>query len=116
MEDEVISYKTAKLAEKKGYEGVLASIFGCSYYNHKGELNGCILESIKDPNKKSIPAPTQSELQKWLREKHNIHITIWFNKLTKKCRIAIPEDISKVEYKTYEEALEYALYEALKLI
>ena len=116
MENEVISYKTAKLAHEKGYEGVLASIFGYSYYNHKGELNGCILESIKDSNKKSIPAPTQSLLQRWLREKHNIHITIWFNELTEKYRIDIPEDISEVEYKTYEEALEYTLYEALKLI
>ena len=61
-------------------------------------------------------APTQSLLQKWLREKCNIHITIWYNELTEKYRIDTPENLDGIEYSTYEQALGKGLYEALKLI
>lgn len=64
-------------------------------------------------------APTQSLLQKWLREKHNIHINprcqsgkylYTYVKETKK------SFIWGGSYNTYEEALEAGLLEALKLI
>lgn len=67
--------------------------------------------------------PTQSELQKWLREVHNIHISIipeifntdeplfYFIKVqTHKCQIDICGS------KIYEESLEEGLLQALKLI
>lgn len=79
-------------------------------------------------------APTQSELQKWLRDEHTIDITvitnwkkggrvyyvglsyvkdnevwIWFSSDTDKFK-------SKIEYITYEEALEEGLLQALNLI
>ena len=65
------------------------------------------------------------ELQKWLREKHNIHISIWYNNLTEKWRVDYIIDIlldeeyycdKDREQNTYEEALEEGLKEALKLI
>ena len=62
------------------------------------------------------------ELQKWLRDKHQIEIEIHFNELTSKYRIgyisAILDeklDIIK-EFKIYEQALEKSLIESLKLI
>lgn len=68
-------------------------------------------------------APTQSLLQKWLREKHSIHInigTIAFNKGINKmpnygyCISSTKNHNKKIT--NYEEALEEGLYEALKFI
>ena len=62
-----------------------------------------------------------NDLQKWLREAHNIHIQIIFLPINNRFIFAIykygEDDIeSVVEYETYELALEAALQEALKLI
>ena len=72
--------------------------------------------------------PTQSLLQKWLREVHKLHVNIimyeyWYPE------VEIINDRAesyphpnyeypngKVDYETYEEALEIGLQEALKLI
>ncbi|AGO49446.1 hypothetical protein Phi4:1_gp033 [Cellulophaga phage phi4:1] len=135
MEDELISFKTAKLAKEKGFNL---------------ECNKCwrIINSIKDKNKRSslgdfyetnggspigvkvferFYAPTQSLLQRWLREVHNLNIEMvahtshidafekqfrWVSYLG--WRKDSDEQISSS--KTYEGALEIALQEALKLI
>ncbi len=60
------------------------------------------------------------ELQKWLREKHNIIISVMFELNTYEIYIDNGYDVgsfglNKV-WKTYEEALEAGLFEALKLI
>lgn len=93
MEDQLITFETAKLAKEKECPLI------------KTRLNIII-----------SPVPTQSLLQKWLREVHNIHITIWYNELTKKYRIDTPEDLNESEYESYENALEIVLQEILKLI
>ena len=66
-------------------------------------------------------APTQSLLQKWLREEHNIHITItsisqesWQYHITKPGQRL--GDNYEEDFYTYEEALESGLHQALKLI
>ena len=71
----------------------------------------------------TFSAPTQSLLQKWLREEHNIfayclpceHNKGWYWQIT-----IFPEDcITDFELeknKSYEQALEDGLFEALKLI
>jgi len=67
-------------------------------------------------------APTQSLLQKWLREKHNIQITILrgFDGGSKNWfyigEIGLVIANKRVSLGTYEEALEEALLESLKLI
>lgn len=77
-------------------------------------------------------APTQSLLQKWLRETHNIHCSSWCNasgwaweiKKTNGTHISIMNIDGNVEgtnpdsgvFDTYEESLENGLFEALKLI
>ena len=58
-------------------------------------------------------APTQSELQKWLRDKHNILVLI---DRGDKPYITFQHNRSKEDFDTYEEALEKGLQEALKLI
>lgn len=66
-------------------------------------------------------APNQSLLQKWLREVHEIHITITsISQESWQCHITrIGECLGKnytEDLYTYEEALEEGLLEALKLI
>ncbi len=138
MEDEIVSFETAVLAYNKGFRDKISCIGGKNYYNYKGELNGDSSEQLKDylAAKKedrdpddfylSISAPTQSCLQRWIREKHNIHISINIGLPHKNCIMYYCNVIkfgihhkSKFKsqfYNTYEEALEEGLYQALKLI
>ena len=140
MEEQLISFDTAKLAKEKGF-----NIPTISYYNPKGrseESEGYMTERLESSNwnngQGSYPthakdiecsAPTQSLLQKWLREKHKIHIQIQVlgqfvngdNKFYSQVILFgdnkwISKFISNKLTYTYEEALEIGLHEALKLI
>ena len=81
MEEQLVNFETAKLAKEKGF----------NIKTYKGYLSETIVEyfdtypsdSIRLSEKYSnsalkndwlCTAPTQSLLQKWLREKHNIEI------------------------------------------
>lgn len=81
MTDTLITFETAKLAKSKGFNiPVRFGVFGSKMKlteNHGWE-HYKILE-LNDWNKKprkSYSVPTQSLLQKWLREVHDIHIQI----------------------------------------
>lgn len=127
MEDELIKYNTAKLAKEKGLD------INCEEnYNEDEELTH---NFSKKPA--VYLAPTQSLLQKWLREKHEIHLIVQSTFSSTDTYITyvngeIIKDKSLKELKkvgdlsgimldhklfgTYEEALEEGLLEALKLI
>jgi hypothetical protein len=143
MKEQLISFKTAKLAKEKGFDN---SIYG-SYINQNlwylkdGTLCFCEwdeeLESVDDflfKTEDLTPRPTQALLQKWLREEYNVYISSIVDATTEpKFTWTIlkfegnAKDLTEKEwtwdfsnssflYKTYEEALEEGLYEALKLI
>lgn len=137
MEDTTISYETAKLAKEKGF-----NIIVNKYYKSqnllvlKDGIEIFLLDNIEQIDYSHISycdlylAPTQSLLQKWLREVHNIFITIevdmtlepkfcycissykdfgeWKNEIS-------PRTYSDLE-RTYELALEKGLKQALLLI
>lgn len=128
MEETIISFQVAKLAKEKGFDENCYQ----SYNVYDGELSRFPLlenmggEPITNPleykwknsliHKSVITAPTQSLLQKWLREVHNINVycvpteideTKWYNNIASSY---------KVYTGTYEEALEEGLYQALLLI
>jgi len=102
MKEAVVSFTTAKLAKEKGFN----------------------IRTVTNLRK-----PTQSLLQKWLREEHNIHVSafpVFSNRFFPTIRkfykdkeydtflgSPYPPKYSK---NTYEEALECGLQEALKLI
>jgi hypothetical protein len=80
--------------------------YGC-YFNEEG---------IEE----NYSAPTQSLLQRWLREEHNIYVEVIICNLLDKI---YEYEVSTIgshklgsDFKTYEQALEEGLYEALKLI
>ena len=122
LEERIVSLETALLAESKGFKDIIGVIKGKSYYNHNGDLNGDVIEQLKDKSLKSIAAPKQNLLQKWLREEHSIILTISFGVLCKKyCyEICFKGKYNIIDsefiYKTYEEALEQGLKEGLNLI
>ena len=110
MEDTRITFETAKLAKKKGFLKEWADL---AYKKDDQKLYG------DTGIYTDYPAPTQSLLSKWLREKHNIHLIAYKNINIDGydwCYITTDGITNINSYKTYEEAFEIGLQEALKLI
>lgn len=109
MEDSLITYKTAKLAKERGFpqKGNLA-------YNKDGNLG-------KRYKALNYAAPTQSLLQKWLREKHNIVVCVTYFPTRNSDEVVYQWECNQgyhhgVNEFTYEEALEEGLQSGLNLI
>jgi len=136
MKEQLIKFDTAKLAKEKGFDIKVNSFIsditgytlniGFDNYNRIDMSKGC------------YSAPTQSLLQKWLREVHFLWVetTVWGDGIGTQCIIKkadykdIEDDRSRVvkmaktvdigfymklEF-NYEKTLEKGLQEALKLI
>lgn len=108
MEDQLISFETAKLAKEKGFKYGFGN--GQKYYFPKTK------ELTENHRGDNYAACTQSLLQKWLRDVHNIHIRIDFEKIEYKpwyfSYHVKPKSklyVSDETFNTYEEALESAL-------
>lgn len=116
MKDELVTFETAKLAKEKGFSpGILV---GSHHYFYKPDGTRLWGDSFGKENFYYVS--TQSLLQRWLREVHNIEVpVIFFDRgylytVTKK---PSKGNHYRVEYsETYEEALEKGLFEALDLL
>lgn len=134
MQEELIAFKTAKLAKEKGFNEPCWEAYGV--YSQLGVLKGneCLQTSFENEFGGTFDqqdydrdnfylAPTQSLLQRWLRETHEIHITLhkgvadkyWY-KIFSHLYLGINNTVESKLYNNYEEALEKGLFEALKLI
>jgi len=115
MEDQLITFETAKLAKEKGFNERTSKAF---YYD------GIVTSYNSQYADILIPWPIQSLLQKWLREVKDIHIVVYVFKPEDKNKYCcdIVSDIfeenleDNQNFDSYEEALEQALYQALELI
>ena len=129
MEEQLVSFKTAKMAKEKGFDIKSQCQSMYNPYARLRTYSQIDWSHIGD----FVLAPTQSLLQKWLREVHNIHIKInittqetyfygilQFLEHAKNSQnpavIGYQNVASSEKVKTYEEALEVGLQEALKLI
>lgn len=150
MTEQSISLETAKLAKEKGFyfpvpqyynseERLTVNFedsgsnektyyFQANYFNENwndgrvvdasnNSCYGCKGSSYKEV----YSAPTQSLLQKWLREVHNIFVGVELIETKYGAAVCRTTDGSLLldgftTTKTYEEALEEGLLEALKLI
>jgi hypothetical protein len=95
MNEQLVSFKTAKLAKEKGFNENCLAIFASN-----GELHQCDLTDLDDiynmhyptsntfinraTNKdwifiNGVTAPTQTQLQKYIRENRGVHIEIHRN-------------------------------------
>ena len=123
MEETIITYETAKLAQEKGFNVPLSRVFdlGSTKSHYRGWSTRCDNSEFDLNGHKQISAPTQSLLQKWLREVHNIHISVkprTFNPDTDYVSEILtgPTKLLIYEGDTYEGALERALKSSLILI
>lgn len=119
MKDEFITFETAKLAKEKGFD---------EYCKYHFDQEGARFNNNMNPTKNSewnncMTQPTQSLLQRWLREQHKINISmingsntinLYYYEINKTNKFPIKGDGSK-NY-TYEQALEESLLKALELI
>lgn len=126
MEEQIVSFDTAKLAEEKGFD-----VSGVNIYDNKELI--CDVE-FKNWNNGTLCllAPTQSLLQKWLRETHQLFVEVNIEMIVRGQEIfyvsIFSNDKREIDdfgitrmrkitgYKNYEEALEQGLQKALKLI
>ena len=113
IEEQYVSFKTARLAKEKGFVPNMERFSGSAY-----DVNGHLYDIL-------CYAPTQSTLGKWLREEYDIHVLplFWETKGDHYCEYTydIKRPMEDVTEKTlwfdrYEEAMEAGLQEALKLI
>ena len=132
MKEQLITFDTAKLAKEKGFNIPRSNVY------HVSSKTLTLSFSAIESDDKHYTAPTQSLLQKWLREVHNIDVVISPERYSNGVNYLVqaqkwdlnadPEvNLNFVikgscwyndnhEYPTYEEALEKGLQEALKLI
>ncbi len=119
MNEQLVSFDTAELAMQKRFDVKCNKI-----YNHIKEVwkshYSDTSNSTLDPGA-YCTAPTQTILQKWLREVHKIHITVIhrYDITTDKESYDYLLEGTTVKYRnfiTWEVALESGLQEALKLI
>ena len=122
MIEQPITFETAKLAKEKGFRE-----FTDDFYENKNKVIDSILarpNSYDNSNFRFIKC-TQSLLQKWLRDVHNIEcyiipVFVGYDYQTYSFFVEKKdyhdEELSELDFKTYEEALEKGLQEALKLI
>jgi len=149
MKENIVTFQVAKLAKEKGFnvecgygytrlkelmtiDRSQESFFGGASRNYRNSelesYNKSYLECNDDEYVCIYTAPTQSLLQKWLRQIHNINVyPILSYTNNQKYTIELRYDFSKIRtsqtgltekiyYDTYEEALEQGLFEGLKLI
>jgi len=130
MTDQLTSFKTSVLAKEKRFDVVTYA-----YYEEDGKL----LYSLSDDWREGIydisfnfneislkkiyySAPTQTLLQTWLRDVHNIFVYVensngFWNWVIETAEGYIEgKYIQQDEYPRFEAQLEIGLYEALKLI
>ena len=130
MKEELISFETAKLAKEKGFN------WWCETVGTTKTPEVNIYRSGLDNHNQYdgyYSVPTQSLLQKWFREKYNLHPYVTPYGDGKNWNVPnirhnnkdwnevnVPYQIKQrqfpSEFETYEQGLEFALIEMLKMI
>ena len=128
MEDQLITFETAKLAKEKGFTLNIIGSHIFNYYEDSGTLGHISWGHLHLNNPAAVP---QSILHRWIREQHKIEIDVTFSTITGtyKTTLWVKSDITNGDhyvpkkrighiqtYNTYEQALEIGLEKALKLI
>ena len=130
MKEQLVSFETAKLAKELGFNWKVRTYYGHTCNPHiaydKEDYSIPVDFNNDDNYKGLISAPTQSLLNKWIRDVHKIHIIIRSIDPHNYGSYCVPNifDISigydnpllYITHKTYEKALEHGLNCALNLI
>lgn len=137
INDQLISFETAKLAKEKGFNIPTRGFIEPKYHDTLEFIDDTCLyvydgySPIKEHHQILEEgwylAPTQSLLQRWLREVHNINVEsnylpniqkygCLYIPMTGKAKRSDIKFVHKFYYDTYEEALEIGLYQALLFV
>lgn len=120
MKEQLVNFETAKLAKEKGFNEKCDSFFfpkrevvkSNNFFNNN--------DLSKNKSGTAVSAPTQSLLQKWLRDIHGIEIAVqWFDNCYIKAVNKRPfkANTYRIEgFSSYEEIFEIGLQEGLKII
>lgn len=128
IEEQYVSFETAKLAKEKGFD--IPTRYG---FSERRSLVRVDTSDNWNQDKELYSRPTQSLLARWLRENYGlfIEVTVDFIRLIRECDYAKYYPIyyykivnlnnadytnNKEEFHSYEEAMEAGLREALELI
>ena len=134
MHEEIVTYEVAKLAKEKGFNWMPSMYFHSGVERDLREVGVNGANPNKIPHSPHISCPTQTQLQRWLREEKGIYIetyidwedSIEYEMIRYSWRVATiyrvgNNDIggyykneSEVYFDTYELALEDALKYALE--
>lgn len=126
MKNDVVKFETAKLAKEIGFD----IIDGVYFYTRDETLMGSkfrgysylkeMMETKDSMLRGNIVAPTQSLLQRWIRETHHIDVIISSNLMGYGYiiynRYPPKNHTNNNLYQHYEQALETGLVETLNLI
>jgi hypothetical protein len=138
---DIVEFETAKLAKIKGFDYYTARCYNDNQELSDEEGPGMNFNRFPTDPKSHMnmySAPKQEEIQRWLRDKHQIFVIVDVD-CTCEPKFAVdinqffgnPRDLAEKEwrwnmhcakesgqylYRTYEDALEEALIEALGLI
>lgn len=130
MQEQKVNFVTAKLTQEKGFDWCTNEAYLLDTEDGD-EIKDSDWEQIMEDNPDVFEfigyAPTQSVLQKWLREVHNIFVNADYYQGYPEVRFYYDIKIlgddnyngnqdSDDNIYTYEQALELGLQEALKLI
>ena len=128
MKEQIVSFETAKLAKEKGFDVPIMQMLQV-YHITTGKIDMYLTSnrvSNWNDNKyvEICSAPTQSLLQKWLREKHSLIVFVTpfvFKDPEGEFKVIIYRlsdqfRLTAFDLDTWEEALEKGLFKALKLI
>ena len=114
MTDELITFTTSKLANQAGFDVPCHNTFDVidgKLYTNMNSVGGMV---------DTYNRPTQSLLQRWIRETHNIHMYVTRTRSrTKYSGVMCKKDSADCfipKWKTYESALEDMLQKALLII
>lgn len=131
--DQIVSLETAKLAMEVGFkenvthlyldgENILLMI-ATAYTTPPYRVSTSDIEtSPEELLEDGVPAPTQTALSRWLREKHDMYVSVDMMAFKRGWIVYIISMSRKVvcfkakDFDTYEEALEEGLKQACKIV
>ena len=127
IHEEICTYEVCKLAKEKGFDVHPPMYFHSGVKSDLREVGSKGANPNNIPHSPHISCPTQTQLQRWLREEKNIVVVVdWFSieqkyywrvyDTSKDDMFAsfMPSAKSMSRYDTWEQALESGLKYALK--
>ena len=126
IREDYCSYEVAKMLKEKGFEGDINAYY--HIWDNGNKVCSAQEFSRSEAPHLYIPAPTHQTAMKWLREAHNIFIVIephMYDYVNEKNSSYVTslwqgdnyyENVTSIDYSTYEEAVEATLKCVLKTL